>query len=316
MLFEDKVLDGRNRARACETAGIEPKTRVYDGTDPAGYVLSANLHRRHLTASQRAMAIAKFADLPHGGNAESYRAENPNDLSLTIAQAAEVAGVGTATLARAREVQVNGTPLDVAKVQNGEVAVDVMAKEVRARGKTGGPRSNSNLRVGQHVKVPDGFKCLTAAVKPGIELERTGEMNTTAVAKKVGMSLTAYVLVRDAVLLSKRKDLSARDLKSVETAIGEIDGTPARLKHAYELIRPVSLKVWGKNGNRYKTDKTRLKDFGERILYVTTGCSAVADCEIPVLEKKQRADFARDLGRAISALSRLRRRLKREEATE
>lgn len=48
------ILDGRHRYRACSELGLKPPTVTYDGDDPAGYVLSLNLARRHLTAEQRA----------------------------------------------------------------------------------------------------------------------------------------------------------------------------------------------------------------------------------------------------------------------
>ena len=57
VLYDGKILDGRNRWRACQELGIEPQTTTYTGDDPVGYVMSMNLHRRHLTADQRA-AIA------------------------------------------------------------------------------------------------------------------------------------------------------------------------------------------------------------------------------------------------------------------
>lgn len=49
------LLDGRNRAAACERAEVEPTTVVYDG-DPVAYVLARNDRRRHMTKGQRAMA--------------------------------------------------------------------------------------------------------------------------------------------------------------------------------------------------------------------------------------------------------------------
>ncbi len=52
------VLDGRARLLACQSAGVEPKFELLkDGTDPVSWVISQNLHRRHLAPSQRA-AIA------------------------------------------------------------------------------------------------------------------------------------------------------------------------------------------------------------------------------------------------------------------
>jgi hypothetical protein len=60
VFYEDKILDGRNRYLACAIAGIDPETVDYIGDDPVGYVISANIHRRHLTAEQKRDLIAKL----------------------------------------------------------------------------------------------------------------------------------------------------------------------------------------------------------------------------------------------------------------
>ena len=54
--YDGKVLDGRNRLRACEVAGVEPRYEVVDGTEDEALalVISLNLARRHLTTAQRA----------------------------------------------------------------------------------------------------------------------------------------------------------------------------------------------------------------------------------------------------------------------
>ena len=58
---EGKILDGRNRARACHAAGVTPRYVEFDGKDPAAFVLSQNLARRHLGPSERAMVAARMA---------------------------------------------------------------------------------------------------------------------------------------------------------------------------------------------------------------------------------------------------------------
>jgi hypothetical protein len=61
-LYEGKILDGRNRYRACLELGWEPATRNCDNHvgDPAGFVISRNIRRRHLTAAQKRDLIAKL----------------------------------------------------------------------------------------------------------------------------------------------------------------------------------------------------------------------------------------------------------------
>lgn len=54
-LHDGKIIDGRNRYRACQQLGIEPDTRVWDGAGSlVSFVVSLNLQRRHLSSSQKA----------------------------------------------------------------------------------------------------------------------------------------------------------------------------------------------------------------------------------------------------------------------
>lgn len=62
LLLNGQVIDGRRRLAACELAGVTPTTAdvtMEQVKDPIAFVLSLNDHRRHLTASQRALAAAK-----------------------------------------------------------------------------------------------------------------------------------------------------------------------------------------------------------------------------------------------------------------
>jgi hypothetical protein len=56
VLLDGKILDGRNRYRACRELGFEPRAISASSVnigDPLSYVLSANLHRRHLSAEEK-----------------------------------------------------------------------------------------------------------------------------------------------------------------------------------------------------------------------------------------------------------------------
>jgi N6-adenosine-specific RNA methylase IME4 len=55
-LYEGKIIDGRNRYRACLELQITPEFRTWQGRgSPLAFVLSLNLSRRHLTSSQKAV---------------------------------------------------------------------------------------------------------------------------------------------------------------------------------------------------------------------------------------------------------------------
>jgi protein gp37 len=57
------LLDGRNRLVACYRTNQEVVLERYDGDDPVQFSLSANLHRRHLNAGQRAVVALKVREL-------------------------------------------------------------------------------------------------------------------------------------------------------------------------------------------------------------------------------------------------------------
>lgn len=65
VIYEGMILDGLNRLAACRRAEIEPHFVDIDGElpSPTIYVLSKNLHRRHLSISQRAAIAADVVPL-------------------------------------------------------------------------------------------------------------------------------------------------------------------------------------------------------------------------------------------------------------
>lgn len=60
MIYEGQILDGRNRYLACLRAGVEPTFKEYVGDEALQFVVSKNLHRRHLSDVQRAMLADKI----------------------------------------------------------------------------------------------------------------------------------------------------------------------------------------------------------------------------------------------------------------
>src|SRR5262249_17988156 len=60
VLHDGMILDGRNRYRACRAAGVEPRYRNFEGNDPAAFVISVNIRRRHLTDQEKREALAQL----------------------------------------------------------------------------------------------------------------------------------------------------------------------------------------------------------------------------------------------------------------
>jgi ParB-like chromosome segregation protein Spo0J len=84
-----EVLDGINRLRASKEAGVEPRFKITEEPPEkwASLVISKNLHRRHLTSSQRAAIAAELVTTKHGDNQHSGGAANLPVLSQPEAAA-------------------------------------------------------------------------------------------------------------------------------------------------------------------------------------------------------------------------------------
>jgi N6-adenosine-specific RNA methylase IME4 len=61
-LYEGQILDGRNRWRAAAASGITCPIRDYTGSNPLEFVLSLNLHRRQLSASDLGFVAIKLEE--------------------------------------------------------------------------------------------------------------------------------------------------------------------------------------------------------------------------------------------------------------
>jgi ParB-like chromosome segregation protein Spo0J len=125
------ILDGRCRLTACERAGVEPRFDTYEGKDPEGFVLAKNIHRRHLSTSQKAVAAAKLAKLSRG----NPHREKLNDVADIIypdtqERLAQIAGISRVTVGFAKRVLEKGTPNIIKMVDDGELNVKHAAEVV------------------------------------------------------------------------------------------------------------------------------------------------------------------------------------------
>ena len=135
---EGRLVDGRNRLAACEKAGVKPRfaqlpARFQD--DAAGFILSQNIARRHLTAGQRAMLVAKVRSV----------------CGKPLSAMADEAGVSKSRVAYAAVVLDFGDDGLVDEVVSGECTLDHAYWMVQSKK---APKEAPRRLLPRHVAVP------------------------------------------------------------------------------------------------------------------------------------------------------------------
>jgi ParB-like chromosome segregation protein Spo0J len=140
MLVGEEILDGVNRARACEKLGVEPKTKQFSGKDPLKYVISENVRRRHLNQSQKAALAVELLPEFQPSAAERMMAGRGTAAGSDLARVSD--GGAPASAQAARAVGASGRSVEQAKrvkaadkklfeqVVKGDISVDKADLEV------------------------------------------------------------------------------------------------------------------------------------------------------------------------------------------
>jgi ParB-like chromosome segregation protein Spo0J len=139
-LLDGLIIDGRNRYRACVELGKKCPSVVVRCDDPVAYVLSRNLHRRHLTPSQLAMVgdkaralfdkLAKERQKARKGNQPGATPETLPELRKGDARdaAGKAVGVSGKLIDSAAKVRKEGVPELAKAVEEGRISVSMAAK--------------------------------------------------------------------------------------------------------------------------------------------------------------------------------------------
>ena len=116
ILYEGKILDGRNRYRACKLADVQPRFEEWEGDgDPLEYVLSLNLQRRHLTTGQRAMVATKVVPM--------LRRNGIRNKTQAAVAAGKPLGVSGTAVGHAQAIVNRGIPGIAKAVEDGTVSL-------------------------------------------------------------------------------------------------------------------------------------------------------------------------------------------------
>ena len=129
---DEMILDGWHRYRAAGKADQSCKfIALSDNDDPADFVISRNLHRRHLTVGQRAMIAEKIANLARGGDRHSEKFQSANlhfERPVTRVEAARKLGVSKRSADTAADLKKT-SPEAASAVERGEMTLNAAARK-------------------------------------------------------------------------------------------------------------------------------------------------------------------------------------------
>lgn len=133
-LHDGMILDGGNRYAACAAAGIEPKFVQFDGASIGAFVLSANLHRRHLSPGQQAAIVASVQDWAKAeGRGGDRKSDQTATLPLdTVADRAAQSGASERTQRMADKV-VRADPKLAKQVIAGETTLPKAVEKITGK---------------------------------------------------------------------------------------------------------------------------------------------------------------------------------------
>ncbi len=275
MVFEGKVLDGRNRIRACDEIGIQPDLEYFKGDDPVALIMSMNVHRRHLTTSQRAFIAAKIATWKPGGDRQSRHCANLRN-GISQQEAATLLNVSRRSLVSAAVVRDHGTDEEKAAVVSGDKKASDVAYNIKSREARKPSDGSAPLVPGARLVPPDGLSVEDWGRK-GMALEAEGK-RVSVVATVIGINHQSYRNLRDILELSDRDALPAKDAELVRQALSNLNST-RRLKASYEPIKPIGQRVWG--AIRTATSEANRREiFEDAISILVQACETGSQMEI------------------------------------
>jgi 16S rRNA G966 N2-methylase RsmD len=139
IMYEGKILDGRNRYLACQKEGINPVYEKYIGNSPIEFVIKSNKDRRHLTSSQ--LAACALTALPIlEAEAKKRQVRKPIDSVPEIfqeqkgeatEQAADLFSTNMHYVSDAKKLAEKAPEL-LEEVKKGELTIPEAKKEMRA----------------------------------------------------------------------------------------------------------------------------------------------------------------------------------------
>jgi len=219
VMFEGKILDGRNRWRAMQDLGLAHKEiKLGKDVDPVAWVWSKNAVRRQLTVAQKALAATKLVTAKQGDNRHTVEGKT------TLKQAADLAGVAERTVQRAKKVTDTGIDDVIKAVESGDLgivpaeAISSKPKEEQAKIMAQGPKEAAKTVAAEKAGDPKPGR---GHVGPEVTMTRQMEASSAEGAKaRTKLWAENKELITD--LDDKLLDRYVRDLAAERLAIEQL----------------------------------------------------------------------------------------------
>jgi hypothetical protein len=199
VIYDGKVLDGRNRYEACEMLGIKVKSReLPKGVKPLDYVISANLKRRQLTDGQKVGIMRRI--YPNEGKGQPPKSNVPTG-TLTRVQIAQAAGVSENTVQRFDSAASHADLRD--KMAAGEMTPRQAEREyTRRKAARQASPSDAWRWTPSVVHIVDWLKNYEAKLRTFQEADALGKLSPEAgrfIAKRIREVCASYLRWADAL---------------------------------------------------------------------------------------------------------------------
>lgn len=196
------LIDGRNRLMACLEAGVEPTfVQIADGVDEIDYIVSANLHRRHMNETQRAFVAAALVPMYHR-KAKDRQRLGPGKMAefgkgKSTEHAAKSVNVSPASVDAALKVKRDAAPEVLAATKEGRLKVSAAAelatlpkqhqREIVERVNDGQIQGRHVRGLVKHEKLKAAEKILRDGDPMLVEAARDGRVSLRAAAAASGL---------------------------------------------------------------------------------------------------------------------------------
>ena len=222
VLYEGKILDGRNRYLACLMADAEMRFEEYRGDEALQYAISKNLHRRHLTEAQRADVAARVHTMSSG---------------IPIGEVAKQFNVSETSVQKAEKIRAIASDKIKQAVAEGKASINRAVKTLKEAERQTGIKVGDNTSAEDKKRVHAAQDAIDAAIPERSKPGKRSILTEDAPAPKPDKSTSAKEF-NDKVLSGVFDGSRFRkNMAKIQAIITEMEQVPALYNDAYEMIQ-------------------------------------------------------------------------------